>query len=82
MALRSPWYVVTTTIGHFKVGWRKRVLVLDWSRTTVKVTSTGLFSHEDTTKGEHMIHCWSYTKATEYLTTIHSAHRHVHHEAS
>ena len=72
-SLRSPWYIVTTRIGHFKVGWRKRVLVLDWERTEVKTTADTLFQNEDVTKGEHMIHCWSYAKATEYLKRVMSS---------
>lgn len=69
-SLRSPWYVITTPIGHIKIGWRKRVLALDWSRSTVKVAVDTLFPSEDVTKGDHMIHAWSYAKATEYLTKL------------
>lgn len=32
----EPWYVFTTAFGHVKVGWRRSVLVLDWSRTSLK----------------------------------------------
>jgi len=73
MALRSPWYNVATKIGFFKVGWRKRVLVLDWERTEVKTTADTLFQNEDVTKGERMIHCYGYGKATEYLKRVMSS---------
>lgn len=32
----EPWYVVTTPIGYIEIGWRKRVINIDWARTTLK----------------------------------------------
>lgn len=70
-SLRSPWYTVTTTLGHFKVGWRKRVFVLNWERTTLKDKIDGnTFFSDDVTKDKHMIHCWGYEKAVAYLTKM------------
>lgn len=81
--LRSPWFIVTTRLGHFKVGWRKRVIVLDWERTTLRVPSkvewrpeptipTGeeLFPGEDVTRWETGIHCYGYEKMTAYLKVL------------
>lgn len=67
--LRSPWFIVTTRLGHFKVGWRKRVISLDWSRTTVMKTADQIFPNE-VTKGERDIHAWSYEALTKYLRAI------------
>jgi hypothetical protein len=64
------WLLVTTRVGVIKVGWRKRVMVVDWSASDVTSTAQDLFAGEDTTKGDRMIHAWSYEKATEYLSKI------------
>jgi hypothetical protein len=69
-ALSSPWYVVTTPRGHIKVGWRKRVIVLDWERSEIQASAHQLFPQEDVTKGDRMIHCWTYEKLAQYLTAL------------
>jgi hypothetical protein len=66
----NVWYDVSTEAGVFKIGWRKRVISLDWSGATIKTHSDFLFPHEDTTKGEQMIHCWGYHKARQYLRVL------------
>lgn len=62
-----PWLLVTTKKGVFKIGWRKRVINLDWSESDIKIFSEDLFRGENTTKGDRSIHCWSEEKAIEYL---------------
>lgn len=64
------WLLVTTRLGVIEIGWRKRVIVIDWSASDVTKTAAELFADEDVTKGVRMIHAWSYEKATEYLTKI------------
>lgn len=66
----SPWFIVTTPVGHFRVGWRKRVLEIDWSRTTIKKNGREIFKEEDVTKEASMIHAWGYDKAAEYLARL------------
>ena len=66
----TPWLMVTTPKGRIKIGWRKRVIVVDWSDTVVNKTADELFSDEDVTKGKQMIHAWGYEKAAEYINTI------------
>lgn len=68
--ISRPWFVVTTKVGRIKIGWRKRVIVIDWSDTNLKVTADELFKDEDVTKGEKMIHAWGYEKAAEYLVDL------------
>lgn len=67
-AIRSPWFLVTTRLGHFKVGWRKRVINLDWSQTEKK---SGRLNHlgekDNVTFGDFYIHAYGYEKLTEYL---------------
>lgn len=65
-----PWLLVATTIGILKVGWRKRVMVLDWSKSIVLTQSYTLFKDEDVTKDGRSIHCWGYDKAMEYLVAL------------
>lgn len=65
----GPWMRVHTPKNIITIGWRKRVMVVDWSESTLNVT-TSIFAEEDVTKGEKMIHAWSEEKAVEYLRKI------------
>jgi hypothetical protein len=71
--IHYPWFIVTTKIGHIMIGWRKRVINIDWSKTTVKQTANDLFPNEDVTKIGHSIHAWGYEKAKIYLDILHKA---------
>jgi len=64
------WLLVTTPIGVFEVGWRKRVLQIDWSATDVAARAADLFPDEDVTKGDRSIHAWGYDKAMAYIAKI------------
>ena len=66
----NPWIEVTTTKGLIKIGWRKRVINLDWSESDINVYAETLFAQENVTKGDKLIHCWSYEKAIEYLIKL------------
>lgn len=73
----SPWLKVVTEIGTFKIGWRKRVIYLDWTETDCREHGETLFPEENTTKSQvgyspncKYIHCWSYQKAEEYINSI------------
>lgn len=66
----EPWFEVTTTVGVIRIGWRKRVLNIDWSQSDVTVMADVLFPSEDVTKFDRTIHAWGYEKATEYIATI------------
>lgn len=66
----SPWFIVTTTKGKIKIGWRKRVINIDWSDSLIKENGNTLFPGEDVTKWETGIHAWGYEKAKEYLDII------------
>lgn len=68
-ALCDPWYIVTTRIGHIKVGWRRRVIVLDWQRTTINNTEE-LFPDENVTQVPSAIHAYGYEKLTSYLKKL------------
>jgi len=65
-----PWFIVTTSVGRFKIGWRKRVISIDWSDTVETGFATSLFEDEDVTKIAKCIHAWSMEKAKEYIDRI------------
>lgn len=65
-----PWFQVTTRIGVIRIGWRKRVILIDWIASAVTAKAEELFPDEDVTKDGRMIHAWSYDKAREYLAVI------------
>ena len=79
----TPWALVTTSFGHIKIGWRKRVLLIDWSRTRIEKSGAELFPNETVTKGGgageykreqySYIHAWGYEKAVEYLKCLKAA---------
>lgn len=80
-----PWFIVTTRFGRIKIGWRKRVIAIDWSELPVTkiplpkgewdkdkhfMAAETLFPLEDVTKNHFDIHAWSLEKAAEYLRKI------------
>jgi hypothetical protein len=69
-----PWYIFKTSIGDIKIGWRKRVIVIDWSNTVVKKTALNIFEKEENvTKSGYMIHADNYLKAKEYVRAIYAS---------
>ena len=69
---KFPWIIVTTNKGRIKLGWRKRVINLDWSESDIKIKAEVLFKEEGSTKGNQYIHCWGEDKAFEYLKKLNS----------
>ena len=70
-----PWFVVTTRIGRFKIGWRKQVISIDWTETTNKQSGAALFPDEGVTKSSQssdrrFIHAWDHENAREYIQKI------------
>lgn len=65
-ACASPWWLVKTSVGCIELGWRKRVMNIDWSDTPIRKVIT----EDDTTKSETMVHAWTTLKAMEYLTAL------------
>ena len=75
---KSPWWLVKTKHGLIKIGWRKRVINIDWSDTPyhsgVSKFADGrdidALTNDDVTKDESMVHAWSYAKAVQYLSSL------------
>lgn len=65
-----PWFIVTTTLGRIKIGWRKRVIEIDWSDSKSDVNGEKDFSKDNVTKGRKDIHAWSLKDAQRYLNII------------
>lgn len=64
------WLEVTTRKGIIIIGWRKRVINVDWSRSDIKKTAYYLFPSENVTKGDYYIHAWGINKAKEYIDIL------------
>lgn len=62
----SPWWLAMTLAGPVTIGWRKRVISIDWEDTPVRVIVTS----DDVTKDLTYVHAYSYAKAVEYLTAL------------
>ena len=67
----APWYIAKMPYGDIKIGWRKRVISIDWSST--KRNLLHLFKDEDVTKEPYLVHAWGTDKAVDYLKRIHGA---------
>jgi len=64
--VREPWWLFQTPIGLIEIGWRKRVISIDWSTTEIRKIVT----QDDVTKNETLVHAWSVEKAIEYLKEL------------
>jgi hypothetical protein len=68
---QAPWFLARMPYGNIVIGWRKRVINIDWSDAKKDLLS--LFPDENVTKGPHLIHAYGKAKAVEYLKKIHEA---------
>ena len=65
-----PWFIIGSEVGHIKVGWRKRVIEVEYKDSYITANASELFKEEDTTTGDTFIHAWGYKKLVEYLKTL------------
>lgn len=63
---KYPWWIVTTSFGDIKIGWRKRVISIDWSRTSFR----GIVTEDEVTKDLYMVHAYGYPMAAQYLRAL------------
>lgn len=61
----APWFVFSTPDGDIKIGWRKRVINIEWLNSYKAFSET--FDNEDVTKFSRGIHAWNIEKCVEYL---------------
>jgi hypothetical protein len=64
--VRRPWWLAMTSLGLIRIGWRKRVLSIDWEATPHRHVVTS----DDVTKDDTGVHAYSTAKAVEYLTAL------------
>lgn len=64
----GPWFLVATEKGFYVIGWRKRVIHIEWGGIK---TPDGLFADQgNITRGLQYIHAWGQAKAVEYLSKL------------
>jgi hypothetical protein len=65
-----PWFIVTTTKGRIKIGWRKRVIHIDWEDSIIPDSAETLFPDQDVTKFDKGIHAWGIENAKVYIDKL------------
>lgn len=69
-----PWFLFHTIDGDIIMGWRKRVISIEWQENYKPFDMNELFGTEDVTKwetgGKRGIHAWGNDKAYEYLKKV------------
>jgi hypothetical protein len=74
-----PWWLVSTDKGLIEIGWRKRVISIDWKDTGVTLplvspNSAQLerseITSDATTTWPTGVHAWTYGKAVDYLKVL------------
>jgi hypothetical protein len=68
--INRKWLLVMTPVGPIQIGWRKRVISIDFSQTVLEESAGELFPSEDVTKYDQVVHAWGYEKAKEYIERI------------
>ena len=64
--VRTPWWLVRTSVGVIKIGMRKRVFSVNWKETPIRKVVT----KDNVTKDEKMVHAWSTPKLVEYMMEL------------
>lgn len=74
-----PWFLVDLgDRGFLKIGWRKRVISIDWSDFGEgSPDGSKLFADEGVTTGRHLVHAWGEEKCVEYLRDLMDASEHL-----
>ena len=69
-----PWFLFHTVDGDIIMGWRKRVISIEWQENYKPFAMEELFGNEDVTKwengGKRGIHACGENKAYEYLKKV------------
>lgn len=65
-----PWWLAEfKNVGVIKIGWRKRVIEINWQQTQVALNTAHLIG-DNTTRSEFMVHAYGYADAINYLRLI------------
>ena len=68
----SDWFLFKTEIGIIKIGWRKSVINIDWSKIG-KIDGKVLFKRSDSTHDTYNKHAWSELEAINDLIELKEA---------
>lgn len=63
---RTVWWFVKTSVGWIEIGWRKRVININWEDTPIRK----IITEHDVTKSETNVHAYSMEDALVYLKTL------------
>jgi len=66
----DPWFIVETTQGPIRIGWRKRVISISWEGSALQHDGRKIFEKEDVTTDKALVHAWGTEKAVEYLRVL------------
>ncbi len=66
-----PWQLAMTAHGPITIGWRKRVISINWEDTPARVIVTP----DNVTKSETLVHAYSYLDAVKYMEVLASQFR-------
>lgn len=61
-----PWQLAMTPHGPIEIGWRKRVISIDWEGTPARL----LVTDDKVTKEETLVHAYSYADALAYMQKL------------
>jgi len=65
---RCVWWFVKTFSGWIEIGWRKRVIQINWEDTPIRK----IITEDDVTKSDTNVHAWNMEDALKYLKTLRS----------
>lgn len=68
--VRTPWLRVFTELGVIVIGWRKNVIEIDWSDSTIDVHGRDVVENESVTHDDRMCHAWGYDEAAACLLRL------------
>lgn len=67
----NPWWLVMTDIGPIEIGYRKRVISINWEACSFgRLPVRGIVTEDDVTKDTTYVHAYTDEKALEYLKAL------------
>jgi hypothetical protein len=66
----APWFLVETPKGRIQIGWRKRVISIDWSESGWTAKGSDVVENPDVTHWEQGVHAYGADKAVEALRKV------------
>lgn len=68
----DPWAIVDTEFGEIRIGWRKRVIHIDWNRAPglASVHGKQIVAEPKVTHDTTMVHCWGTEEAVVALRKL------------